>query len=123
MYLLPDPRIRGEPATKAGSRTLVTLPGLEVPDATESYCEVLLYFPAWKWRVTRPGSCYEKRTSLVFSVPQRSRTGFLNWNYPSWAGRCPKGCMTSAAICVLISTLVAASCIHTQSSGPGLKSS
>lgn len=45
MYLLPDPRIRGEPATKAGSRTLVTLlPGLEVPDATESYCEVLLYF-------------------------------------------------------------------------------
>lgn len=43
MYLLPDPRIKGEPATKAGSRTLVTLPGLEVPDATESYCEVLLY--------------------------------------------------------------------------------
>lgn len=45
MYLLPDPHIRGEPATKAGSRTLVTLlPGLEVPDATESYCEVLLCF-------------------------------------------------------------------------------
>lgn len=45
MYVLPDPRSRGKPATKAGSCTLVTLlPGLEVPDATESYCEVLLYF-------------------------------------------------------------------------------
>lgn len=45
MYLLPDPRIRGEPATKAGSRTLVTLlPGREVPDATELLRAAFVFF-------------------------------------------------------------------------------
>lgn len=71
-------------------------------------------FPAWKWRVTRPGSCYEKKTSLTFSVPQRSRTGFLNWNHPSLASRCLRGYMTSAAICVLTATLVAVSSTHAE---------
>lgn len=51
-------------------------------------------FPARKWRVTGPGSSCGKRTSLIFSVPQRPRTGFLNWNHPPLAWRCLKGYMT-----------------------------
>lgn len=106
------PHIRKKPAANAGSCTLLTLPrgwGPWLPWRAPARCFCTLQpgvedDSAWLllWKENQPH----------FLSALSSRAGFLNWNYPPWAWTGPKGCMT---ICVLTTTLAAASCIHMQS--------